>query len=546
MLKRPYYGKNSLRDFQSGYSSLASNAHIIEKEQIRVEQLYANLSLVLESESDATRKLGLSAYRAGSSRINEILRRVVQRNFRLLLREIFTYAKTVIEDQSDASITETQQLYQFVVDNKLGEWAFYQNRVNFNDSRFLVRSSDNIYDYLWYISQKERLYYKAKEKEFKHTIVELENTLNEHRKNIDEGELYLASLTLKKLADGNNSLLKMQEQFVESVSDAFFDTPYNRGEKENYEILLERLNKLSLNVGDESARLENTRIVISNLSISGDEKNRTAETLFQTAYYDDAEKIFEEAKNDYLGIIALTKSEQINAIIEVINRRLRDIESEIFRRDIELIEKYLQNGKKHLYNDEYVLANEEIKKAQELGIKHNQQNEQVENLRQRIETAIKLRRELTLNTDDAAYKNIIEWYENALRSLEVKDYKRAELFKDKILSEKPFYEKARQLEIRILQAKGDMEFFKAKYNQYFNEAMNYYTSGNYIRAVNGFKQLLDYDYDTRRLNELIHNSNVRLGLVAKPVAQIDRRKANSLVAQARILYEKEILKMPSM
>lgn len=533
----PEYRINTANDF----AEAARLLKIVNDRLSLYEQQTADLSAFYQSqidkETDSGKRLALSAYKASSERLTEIIIRTTQRNYRRLLNEIFAYSEELIEKKDSLAIQNLLYLNSFIERNNLQRFAFYKNKIDLNDSRLFSRSKMNLYDYLTFISKKDRLYYRYNEQQLLAKTESLENTLKSHRGNIEEGELIKAGETLKLLTDGNSEIRGLKDGFESTISSAFFDTPLNKTHKTSYEVLTKRINLINESIYDERAKLENTRIMITNLLASGEAKLRNADAEYRRQSYDNAITSLQNARTDFIEVTTMTRSQEIERRVEQINRRITEIETEVFRRDIELAEKYVQDARRFLYNDNYLEANNEIKKAQELYIKHNQRSEFADNLQQRVETAIKLRREVTLNFDDAAYKNIIEWYENAVKSLENKDYARAELFKDKILSEKPFYEKARELEIRILLARGDMEFFRTKYNSYFSEAMNYYNEGNFTRALNAFTQLLQYNYDTERLKQLIYNCNLRLGLIARPVQTVDRGRAVNLAERARRAYE---------
>ncbi len=534
------YPESSIKNIENFEIKLKSLNEMYSKllvHENKVRSLSLQFNSAIEKESNPTVRLGLSAYKAGADRTIDIIIRTVQRNYRKFLDEIFSYSENVVNTNDQNIISKLLYLNNFLKNNNFDQLAFYKNKIDFNDSRYFERSKLNIYDYLTFISKKDRLYYKYNEQILISKAQTLENILIDHKKNINDGELILAGETLKRLINNNTEIRNLRTVFESSISGAFFETPLNKIDKPVYASLTKRIEEINNRIYDETAQLENTRITISNLLVSADKQFKNGEISQKNNAFDDATQLYEAAKNDYIQIISLTKSNEINDKIGLINQRLKDIESELFRRDIELAENFVLSARKFLYNDDYINANSEIKKAQEFYLKHNQKSEFADNLQQRVETAIKLRREVVLNYDDAAYKNIIEWYENALQSLEKKDFTKAEQFKDKILSEKPFYEKARQLEIKILLARGDTEFFKTKYNGYLTEAMNYYNEGNFARALNGFTQLLEYNYDTKRLNDLIYNCNLRLGFIAKPVETIDKGKAIALIDRAKKLYE---------
>lgn len=528
---------NSTSDIETEFNKLGDYRRRFLKLESDMMEVFRVFDELLVKEDNPTKRLVYSAYRTAADKSAETAIRVGQLVYRMFSNSLFDYCDKIIIDNKPDLESDLEFAYSFIKKNSFERFAFYKNKINFNDMRYLKRSQNNIYDYLVYAAKKDKLYYKINELGLNKKIDEAASILIAHKENLDNGDLIAAGNTLKKLTALNQSIQNEKYQFEKSIDNSFFDSPYLKSDKTVYDSVVNSVTKLNTQITDESAGLENTKIRISNLLVDAQKKDKEAVLSQKSGDYDRAKELYEAAKTGYYEVTALTRSKEIDLRVEEIVREMKNIESEIFRRDIESADKLVLQARTFLYNEDYKSASERIRKAQELYRKNNQANEYASKLEQRIETAIKMRREVTLNYDDGAYKNIVEWYDNAIKSLNNKDYVRAELFKDKILSEKPFYEKARQLEIKILLAKGDMAFFKSRFNEYFNESLKFFNEGNYTAALNGFKQLLEYNYDTKRINEYIYSCNVKLGFISKPVTVDERGNAVALVERAKRYYE---------
>ena len=245
------YPESTIKNIENFEIKLKSLNEIYTK-LIIIEDKVRSLSLqfnsAIEKESNPSVRLGLSAYKAGADRTIDIIIRTVQRNYRNFLNEIFSYSENIVNANDPDIISKLLYLNNFLKNNSFDQLAFYKNRIDFNDSRYFERSKLNIYDYLTYISKKDRLYYKYNEQILISKAQTLENVLIDHKKNINDGELILAGETLRKLITNNTEIRNMKTAFESSISGAFFETPLNKIDKPaaNVEKVKQTLAELNL------------------------------------------------------------------------------------------------------------------------------------------------------------------------------------------------------------------------------------------------------------------------------------------------------------
>ncbi len=509
----------------------------VRRVESKLRDLYRKLS---ENVNVADQQqLNYSAYQLITRKYIEAAASSVSFRYKKLYDKIMSYAaQKITNDTPSRDDSRDLDAILKVLDNRtFFSRYFYGSIYEGNDIRYGNRSILNAISFIKYESEKQKLSYYAREKEVKLLNNKIGMLITDHKNNLDNSNVVGAATTLGKMTEELAVLKKTIVPLDDVAGNPMFNMVQLANEKQRYDELRRESSDREKSINYEILNFENIKIKINNLVAIGDEKYKTANAQFKNKNYENAKTNYEEAMKTYLEILDMSKSKETTEKVAFIQERLKEIEREVFQIDMENAEEYVKNARKLLYSDDYKNASIEIKKAQMLYVKSSQKNELADNLEQRIETAIQMKKETTLTFDDGAYKNIVEWYENAEKYLLAKDYDKAEALKDRILSEKPFYEKAKKLEIKILLARGDIEFFKQRYREYFTEALNYYNEGNYTRALNAFKQLLEYNYETDKLNSYIRESSLKLGIIKAPVKEVDRGDAVNLIAQAKKAYD---------
>lgn len=482
--------------------------------------------------------LQLSSYKVVIGGYLSIIRRAIHRNYSVLFDILYAFYKKTegVTEKNSETVTILKQIENFIAEKRLSYYNFYKMVVNFDNTRLIARSRNNLYRYADFNYKVDEISFFVSYHDLGYLLNDSEKVFDSFTIDKEQGDLLSAGDKLVQLDERSRQLQSMNDILTGMVENSVYEKDLFESELKLYEDLVKKVSEFNDKIVYENQSLENRKLKIQNLLSTANAQFNEAEELLASQRFDESKDKYNEAEANYLEIALLTTSSEVDNKISTIKRRLKQIEEEIFRKDILDAENFVLQARRYLYSEDYEKAGENIRDAVRLYRKHEQNTDAIESLSQRIETALQMKKETTLSFDDGTYKNIVEWFENAEKSLAKGDYDRAEMLKDRILSEKPYYEEARKLEIRILLAKGDEELFKQRFNVYYEEAMENYNIGNYTQALNGFEQLLEFKYDTQAINRMIYQCRDKLGLIRRTISEADKNAARKLVTNARNMY----------
>ncbi|MCK4796962.1 MAG: hypothetical protein KAT05_06245 [Spirochaetes bacterium] len=232
------------------------------------------------------------------------------------------------------------------------------------------------------------------------------------------------------------------------------------------------------------------------------------------------------------------KSDYVNSRIDKVEKYLDKIEQIFFNIEMTKAEKYIEEAKSNFYAEKYNKAKGYIDEADNIYDKYNQSKEIIEYYRERINTAIKIQSGKRLSIDDQAYEVITELFKNAENYYNNKEYTRAREYISQILLEKPYYEKARLFEVKIL-VETDPESFEKIFKNYYNRAKEKYNHNLYADALIEFNQLLQFGKDKEKIKKYIYECKIKLNLIKPTVSGKDKKNARTLIKNAKENYAKE-------
>ncbi|OHD14037.1 MAG: hypothetical protein A2086_06330 [Spirochaetes bacterium GWD1_27_9] len=524
---------------------------------LKIEDEFLSLKKELSVFPEAsTKNLEYQAYDAIVLSYTEIIRNGVKKNYSLILDNIFNLMQNIlsqIENGNTSNDIIFDNLVNILENQKVEYYSFYNFLINYRKDLYLKRSSNNIHAFIYYVTKKNNILIRYK-------IIKVQTILNEsksyyeiYKTKLSERELRLAEEMLikansysTKLNEGKNNIVKLFFPY-----ETILDTKYYKDTYLKYRNLNKSVIELNNNIQVGMKEVEEAYYQIKRLVAEGNDKFNNALSLYKKSDFENAKTNFEDAKDKFFEVLDKVIDKDLEKKIEQSEKYIQEIKDRFYKIDKELADNQIDNAKKSFYNEEYDKAKRSLDIAEAIYKKYNEESESISYYRERIATAIKIKSGTTVKPDDPAYDYITELFQNANNSYEIgQKTKEKNLFVDainyigQILIEKPYNEKARFLETKILK-ETDPKNFESRFQSYYDKAKaklskarETKSNADYADALLEFQQVLKFEKDLTQINKYILECKRALEFKKKELTEEDKNYAKSLITKAQGLYAK--------
>ncbi len=514
------------------------------KEWLKIEEDLIAIEKELNNVNEETKVyIEFQAYSSITEKFIFLIRRGIQKYAIDLYNCILKYSNELslkgIED-IEFVYNELLIIYNNLLLN-IDYYMFYKIIMDFQIDLYVARSRDNITRYLDFITYRNNylatIYYIY----VRSTFLKAEESLKDYEKFLQDSDIDMAEKTLNKANEIFNEAMNRKKEYDKVMSEF---TTMNYNQIKEYSKAFERYRGTSEDISNLNKNIKFAYDAISNIKFTTNRYRNQADAAFNDAVkffnnkqYDQAMERFKEAKDLYISILTKNKTKEIYDIVDRIDKYLKDIDDILYYRDIQLADDYYTKAKISFYKSEYENAKTLVEKADELYKKYNEESPMITELKERINSAIKLKFDTMLTIDDPSYPYIMELYKKALNSYNNKEYDIAKDFVTQILLEKPYYEEAKKLEAMIFKAKNDRIGFIEIYKRYKEQALDKYRSGLYAEALRELRQLLIFEEDVKEIQNYINDCLKRLRFVkTEEISQEEKNSAISMVKNAEKFY----------
>jgi hypothetical protein len=433
-----------------------------------------------------------------------------------------------------------------VILRELGQfekYLFYNVSINLSSESEISRSKNNIISYLEFTAKKSVFTLKKEEALFSNILLKAENSYNDYLKEKANKRMTEAENLLNQTFNIFNNVSVQKEKFnnVYSNYSNFYQTDFI-SISNNYKSMEEREKLLTKNITASREEMKNVMQIIRDLMANADRLYQQSVNNMNARDYDLARANFKDSKNGYLKLSIEMDSKYINDQITKIDKYLDDIDKVVYQNEINNANKLFTLSKVKFYEEKYIEAKNNMEEASKVYAKYNLKDDEIALFNDRILTAIRIQSGSILSLDDQAYKVIMELFKEANNYYNQQNYDKALENINLILLEKPYYREARNFEIKIL-LKKDINAVQSIYEKYFEDAKIKFNNKMYNEALLEFRNLLQFERDTRVINDYIYKCKLNLNLIKPVLTDNDKRIAINLVNEAKTYYSQDNFQM---
>lgn len=513
-------------------------------EWFKIEEELLFIEKDLKNVDDETKEyIEFHAYSSITEKFIFLIRRSIQKYAFDLYNNILKYSNELSKkgmDELELIYNEFLNIYNGLLLN-IDYYMFYKIIIAVEVDFYISRSKNNIVRYLDFITYKNNylttIYYIY----VRSSYLKVDKNLKDYKKSLQDSDIDLAEKLLNKAKEDFNEIITRKREY-DNVIQLFSASDYTQ--LKEYSKSIERYKAISDDIQNINKDIQLAFNTISNIKFTTNRYRNQADKFFDDAIkffnnreYDKAMTNFKESKDLYITILTKNKTKEIYDRLDRIDKYLKEIDDILYYRDIQLADDYYTKAKTSFYKEEYENAKNLIEKAYELYKKYNEESPMITELKERINSAIKLKFDTVLSIDDPVYPYIMELYTKALNSYNNKQYDTAKDLVTQILLEKPYYEDAKRLEAMIFKAKNDRIGFIEIYKKYKEQALDKYRSGLYTESLRELKQLLIFEEDIKEIQNYINECLKKLRFVKTEEISIEEKNsAISMVKNAEKFY----------
>lgn len=489
--------------------------------------------------SDVTKpRIQYKAYKSIVQKFIFLIRRNIQAYSRDIEEMSYLYLQklvSAVERGKEKYVSDIEEMLALTEELKIT--SNYRILLDFKDSNYLLRSQDNVIEYFNNFNKSNLLTLKYKFAIYNNKFLKIKQLENNFKSLKKEKNIIKAEQNIFDALKLNKEFEK-EKPNIKALFDPYLDFRiYNDFGPiiDKYETMLEKSTKLAKTIENESQDFEALAYKVKRLIAEGNDLFKNGETTFKKKKYKNSKSYFKEAKDKYLEASMIAKSDNLNEKLKKILDYENKIEDALFKIEIDQAEKFLDQAKSYYYTQDYENAKTNLDQADNIYSKYNQKNDEIAYYRELILSAIKIQSGKNLSVYDPLYDDIIELLSNAQIAYNEKKYKLALNYISQILNEKPYNEKARKFETKILK-ETDPENFIKRFNLYYKKALMFYKSKKYTNALSEFQQLLEYNTKINEIKKYIVKCKSALGLIKTKVSLQDKKYAIKLVSEGQKDY----------
>ena len=505
----------------------------LENDFMKIGYAFSNLKI------ETKKTLLFEAYNSITDKYTGITRRYIQKYANELQSYVIQFLENNLDLYEKGELNERNEIDNSIsLLNDLEKNSFYKISFDLTKDYLITRSKNNIVEYLNYLTKKNTLILKSYEIDLNKSYQladDLDQSFDDKKKNKElleaETDIINASNELKttenKKKDFSDKLSSYRGLNYGSFNDPF------KSEKEMNDKLPPFEKKVDSTLADFETVMTNLKELIN----EGDKLFQDSVKDYNTKIFTKAKDGFDSSKDKYLEVVLSLKSGYVNDQIDKIDQYLDNINQLIFTQEMKNADDYIEKAKVNLYAEKYDDAKNNIDEAEKIYVKYNQNEDIINFYRDRILHALKIQSGKILSIDDPAYEAITELFRNAKSNYEQKKYNEALSYINQILLEKPYYEDAKLFEIKIL-LETNPKGFDEVYLNYFNKAKASFDTKSFEDALVQFQELLQFNRNTREINNYIYQCKLFLNLTKKIITDNDRKSALSIIKDAQDNYSR--------